>query len=67
MAKVLEIDATTNIAVERDETTEEKAARDAAHKAYLANIEAAETKAAERQAVLDKLGLSANEAAALLG
>jgi hypothetical protein len=30
-------------------------------------IEAAETKAAARQAVLDKLGLTADEAAALLG
>jgi hypothetical protein len=30
-------------------------------------IEAAETKAVARQAVLDKLGLTADEAAALLG
>ena len=67
MAKVLEIDATTNTAIERDETLEEKAERDAAHKAFLADNKTAETKAAERQAVLDKLGLSANEAAALLG
>ena len=67
MAKVLEIDATTNTAVEREETAEEAAFRDTAHQAYLANVEAAETKAAERQAVLDKLGLSADEAASLLG
>ena len=67
MAKVLEIDATTNTAIERDETAEEAAVRDTAHQAYLADIKAAETKAAERQAVLDKLGLTANEAAALLG
>ena len=67
MAKVLEIDATTNTAIERDETAEEKAQRDTAHKAFLADNKAAETKAAARQAVLDKLGLSADEAAALLG
>ena len=67
MVKVIEIDATTNIAVERDETADEKAARDNSHKLYLAEIEAAETKAAARQAVLDKLGLTADEAAALLG
>ena len=67
MAKVIEIDATTNSAVERDETSEEKANRDASHKTYLDEIKAAETKAAARQAVLDKLGLTADEAAALLG
>jgi hypothetical protein len=32
-----------------------------------ANAQAEAAKAAERQAVLDKLGLTANEAAALLG
>jgi len=67
MNKVLEIDATTNTAVERDETADEKALRDAAHKAFLADNKAAETKAAARQAVLNKLGLTADEAAALLG
>ena len=67
MAKVLEIDATTNTAIERDETAEEKAERDAAHKAFLEDNKAAETKAAERQAVLDKLGLTQDEAQALLG
>ena len=67
MAKVLEIDATTNTAIERDETPEEKAARDAAHKAFLADNKAAETKAAARQAVLDKLGLTQDEAQAVLG
>jgi len=67
MTKVLEIDATTNTAIERDETAEEKAFRNETHKAFLADNKAAETKAAARQAVLDKLGLTADEAAALLG
>jgi hypothetical protein len=67
MAKVLEIDATTNTAVERDETADEKSARDAAHKAFLADNKAAEAKAAARQAVLNKLGLTQDEAQALLG
>jgi hypothetical protein len=67
MAKVLEIDATTNTAVERDETADEKAFRDATHKAFLADNKATEAKAAERQAVLDKLGLTQDEAKALLG
>jgi hypothetical protein len=67
MVKVIEIDATTNTAVERDETADEKAFRDATHKAFLADNKAAESKAAARQAVLDKLGLTADEAQALLG
>ena len=67
MTKVIEIDATKNTAVERDETADEKALRDTAHKAFLADNKAAETKAAERQAVLDKLGLTADEITALLG
>jgi|688.fasta_scaffold462065_3 hypothetical protein len=67
MVKVIEIDATTNTVLERDETADEKAFRDETHKAFLADNKAAETKAAERQAVLDKIGLSASEAAALLG
>ena len=67
MAKVLEIDSTTNTAVERDETAEEKAERDILHKGFLADIKATETKVAKRQAVLDKLGLTKDEAAALLG
>jgi hypothetical protein len=44
MAKVLEIDATTNTAIERDETAEEKAQRDTAHKAFLADNKAARNK-----------------------
>jgi len=67
MAKVIEIDATTNTVLERDETADEKALRDAAHESFLADNKAAEIKAAARQAVLDKLGLTTDEAATLLG
>jgi hypothetical protein len=51
----------------RDATADEAAAIDAAHAETEAQIEAAEARAAARQAVLDKLGLTADEAAALLG
>ena len=67
MAKVIEIDATTNITTERNETAVEKLARENEHKIYLDELQAAEAKAAARQAVLDKLGLTADEAAALFG
>ena len=51
----------------RDATAEETAAIDAVKAADKAEAKAATDKAAERQAVLDKLGLTADEAAALLG
>jgi len=51
----------------RDATADEAAAIDAAHAEAEAQIEAAEARAAARQAVLDKLGLTADEAAALFG
>lgn len=62
---------TNDNGVERDMTEAEQAA----HEAWLliaqaeaeANAQAETAKAAARQAVLDKLGLTANEAAALLG
>ncbi len=67
MAKVLEIDATTNIAVERNETAEEKALRDASHEIYLADIEAQAAKQIAREALLTRLGITAAEAQLLLG
>jgi hypothetical protein len=50
----------------RNATADEAAQIDAQAEAA-AEAEAAEAKAAARQAVLDKLGLTADEAAALLG
>jgi len=51
----------------RDATEEEAAAIDAQIAKDQAEAEAQAAKAAARQAVLDKLGLTADEAAALLG
>jgi hypothetical protein len=67
MVKVIEQNLVTGEIVERDQTAEEKAqaAKDKAE--AQAQAEAAEAKIAARQAVLDKLGLTADEAAALFG
>jgi hypothetical protein len=51
----------------RDATADEVAQIEAAHAAAAAETEAVKAKAAARQAVLDKLGLTADEAAALFG
>ena len=51
----------------RDATADEAAAIDAQIVEAQARAEAAEAKTAARQAVLDKLGLTADEAAALFG
>jgi hypothetical protein len=51
----------------RDATADEAAAIDAAHAEAVAQADAVALKQAARQAVLDKLGLTADEAAALLG
>ena len=52
---------------ERDETTAEKKAREAKEKEIAAAQAEAEAKATARQAVLDRLGLTADEAQLLLG
>ena len=51
----------------REATKEETAALDAQKVAQQAELDAQAAKSAARQAVLNKLGLTANEAAALLG
>jgi hypothetical protein len=51
----------------RKATAEEAAQIDAAQAEAQAQAEAAEAKAAARQTVLDKLGLTADEATALFG
>ena len=51
----------------RDATADEAAQIDARQAEAQAQAEALEAKAVARQAVLDKLGLTADEAAALLG
>jgi hypothetical protein len=52
---------------EREMTAAESKTYAAAEKVRLAQIAAADAKAAARQAVLEKLGLTAEEVAALLG
>ena len=51
----------------RNATADEAAQIETAHAEAKAQAEAQTVKAAARQAVLDKLGLTADEAAALLG
>lgn len=52
---------------ERDETAAEKKLREESEAQGLAKLAAAEAKATARQAILDRLGLTADEAAILLG
>lgn len=70
MADVVEIDAATGTVVERDFTEEELAQRVAdAEAAALAELEAEadrQAKVAARAALLDRLGLTEEEAALLL-
>lgn len=67
MAEVLEVNATTGETVERDYTEVEakQRAKDLAKHAALA--EAKTARALSREAVLDRLGITADEAALLLG
>jgi hypothetical protein len=56
----------TNQVIEREMTNPEKAAITAAQSAAEANLQAEETKAAEKAALLAKLGITDNEAKLLL-
>lgn len=69
MADVTETDYTTDppTVTERDFTPEEIAQKAADAKAIKAAEKAAAERAAARQAILDRLGLTADEAALLLG
>ena len=71
MTTAIEINCTTGEVVERELTADELAQREADDKAY-ADEKAAEdadkaAKAVEKAALLDKLGITADEAALLLG
>lgn len=67
MSEVLEINVTTGQIIQRDYTADELANRDARRIKFEQIDAAAQAKIAARQAVLAKLGLTADEAAALLG
>ena len=65
--KILEHDAITGVTVEREPTAKELEQIATDQIANEIKIQAQIAKAEARQAVLDKLGLTADEAAALLG
>ncbi len=67
MATVTHYDHATGQSVTRQMTAEELAVYQTLKAEAEAEAEAAEAKATARQEVLDKLGLTADEAAALLG
>ena len=67
MAKVIIVDALTGKVVEREQTAAEETQTVADIAEAKTQAEAAAAKDAARKAVLDKLGLTADEAAALLG
>ena len=52
---------------ERDETASEKKAREALEKQFKSELAEAQEKQTQRQAILDRLGLTADEAKLLLG
>ena len=67
MAKVIIVDALTGEIVEREQTAAEETQTVADIAEAKTQAEAAAAKDAARQAVLNKLGLTAEEAQALLG
>jgi hypothetical protein len=67
MADIMELDAITGEVITRDYTEAEAAQRAKDLAKYADQAASLVERAAARQAVLDKLGLTADEAAALLG
>jgi hypothetical protein len=65
--KITEHDALTNITIDRDMTANELKQFNADKAIYETRKAEAEAKATARQAVLDRLGLTAEEAQLLLG
>jgi hypothetical protein len=65
--KIVNVQTGEETITERDETTAEKKAREALEKEFAAAQAEAEAKAIQRQVILDRLGLTADEAQLLLG
>jgi hypothetical protein len=65
--KTFNIETGEETIIERDETIAEKKARESFEKESLARKAEAEAKEAARQAIADRLGLSADELKLLLG
>ena len=67
MADVMELDAISGKTVTRDMTETETAQRELDKTEIKANAKAVAERATAKQAVLDRLGITADEAALLLG
>jgi hypothetical protein len=67
MNKVLHIDASTGEQEMRDETESEISQREIAHAEYQKDLAIKNTKATAKKALIDRLGLTTDEAALLLG
>ena len=67
MADITEVNAITGEVITRDYTEAEAEQRTKDLAKYVALVDAKAERVAARQAVLDKLGLTADEAQALLG
>jgi hypothetical protein len=67
MTKIVIIDVLTGEVIEREQTDAEKAQATADIAEAKAQAKAAADKASARQALLDRLGITADEAALLLG
>ena len=65
--KTFDIQTNEETIIERDETAAERKIRETLEKELLARQAEAKAKEAARQAILDRLGLSADEAKLLLG
>jgi hypothetical protein len=69
--KIIEIDFNIQTGeetiIERDETAAEKKARETREKEIAASLAAAEAKAVTKQAILDRIGLTADELKTILG
>ena len=66
MADVYELDAQTGVAIERDYTPDEQAQREKDAAKFVAIVKADKARAKAKAAVIEKLGLTADEVAALL-
>jgi hypothetical protein len=66
-SRVFDAETGETIDTERNETAAEKKQREELNAEFVARQTAAEAKAAQRQAILDRLGLTADEAQLLLG
>ena len=65
--KIFDVETGEQSIIERDETAAEKKSREKLEAEYAKEIKQAEAKTTARQAVLDRLGLTAEEAQLLLG